>query len=82
MRSSSATSSTSPGGNVLVDRVGVAQLHGADDGDDVLVAQKFGFFVNGGIGLFTEDDLGNAGAVAHVDENQCCRGRGGGSPIP
>ena len=35
------------GGDVLVDRVGVALLHRADHGDDVLVAQGSGLFVDG-----------------------------------
>ena len=52
-----------------IDRVGVAQLDRADDGDDELVAQLFGFVVDGGASLAAEDDLGDAGAVAQVDED-------------
>src|SRR5579862_6940609 len=57
------------GGDVLVDGIGVAQLDGTNDSDDVLVAQQFGFLVEGSIALAAEDDLGDARAVADVDED-------------
>ncbi len=57
------------GGDIFVDGVGVAQLDGADDGDDELVAEGFGLLVDGGGVLAAEDDLGDAGAVADIDED-------------
>src|SRR5580700_2133221 len=57
------------GGDVLVDGVRVAKLDRADGGDDELVAELLGFFVNGGIVLTAEDDLRHAGAVTDIDED-------------
>jgi hypothetical protein len=58
------------GGHVFVDGVRVAELDHAGDGDDVLVAQGTGFFVDGAIAFGIEDDLRYAGAVAEIDEQQ------------
>jgi hypothetical protein len=70
MRNSSATSSTSPVGILRLTVLAIAQLDRAGDGDDIFVAQSFGFFVDGGIALGVDDDLGDAGAVAQIDENE------------
>ena len=45
-----------------------ARADGAVDGDDVFVAQGAADFVGGGV-IGMEDDLGDAGAVAHIDED-------------
>ena len=58
------------GRDVLVDGVGVAQLDGADGGDDELVAQRLGLLVNGRVAFLAEDHLRDARAVAHIDEDQ------------
>ena len=58
------------GGDVLVDGVGVAQLDVADDGDDELGAHGLGLGVHGGAGFGGDDDLGDAAAVAQVEEDE------------
>jgi len=58
------------GRNVFIDGAGIAQLDRAGDGDDVLVAQGFGLFVDCGIALGVDDDLGYAGAIAQVHKNE------------
>ncbi len=57
------------GGDVGVDGVGVAALDGSDGRDHELVAQRLGLLVHGCIQFVVEDDLGHAGAVAEVDED-------------
>ena len=57
------------GFDVGIARVFAAQLHQPGDGHDVFAAQGFGAFVQRGIGFVVEDDLGDAGAVTQVDEN-------------
>ena len=57
------------GRDVLVDGIGVALLHRPDDRDDELVAQRLGLVMNGSIHFVIEDDLGNAAAVAQIDED-------------
>jgi hypothetical protein len=42
----------------------------AGDGDDVLGARGFGLGVGERGGFFVEDDLGDAGAVAEVEEDE------------
>jgi hypothetical protein len=58
------------GGNVLVDGVRVAQLDRANDGDHEFIAQQLCLFVNGRFGLFAENDLRDAGAVAYIHKNE------------
>ena len=58
------------GGIVLVDGAGVAQLDVADDGDDELRAHGAGLLVHCGAGVGGDDDLGDAGAVAQVEEDE------------
>ena len=58
------------GRDVLVDGAGVAQLHVAHDGDDELRAQRFGLLVKLGAGVGGDHHLGDAAAVAQVDEDQ------------
>ena len=58
------------GGDVRVDGVGVAQLDVADDGDDVLGAQRLGLLVELGAGVGGDDDLGDAGAVAQIEKDE------------
>ncbi len=57
------------GGDIGIDGVGIAALDLADSRDDEFVAQGFGFFMNGGIQFVIEYDLGNASAVAQVNED-------------
>ncbi len=57
-------------GNVFVDGIGVAQLHCANYGNHVFIAQLAGFFVQRGIVLLVTYNLGNSRTVAHVDEDQ------------
>ncbi len=58
------------GGDVLVDGAGVAQLDVADNSDYELGANRLGLGVHGGAGLGGDDDLGDAAAVAQVEEDQ------------
>ena len=58
------------GGHVGVGEAFAAGADLAGDGDDVLGAGGFGLEVAGGAGLLVDDDLGNAGAVAEVDEDE------------
>jgi len=57
------------GCDVQVDGVGGALLDDALDGDDVFRAKLLGASVQGGIGVGAEDDLGDAFAVAQVNED-------------
>ena len=61
------------GGNVLVDGVGIAQLDGANGGNYELVAQQFRFVVDGGVRLLADDDLRDAGTIAHVDKDEIAK---------
>ncbi len=58
------------GGHFGIDGVGVAQADFADGGDDVLGADLLAFEVAVGSQFFVEDDLGDAGAVAEVEEDE------------
>ena len=60
-------------GNILVDRVGVAQLDGANGRDDELVPQRASFFMRGSVGLFVEDDLENSRTIAEVNKQQVAK---------
>ena len=44
------------------------QLDRTGDGDDVFVAQSRGFFVDGRVALGVDDHLGDASAIAQVEE--------------
>ncbi len=57
------------GWNIGIDGVGIAALDLSYGRDHELVAQRFRLFVHGGIQFVVEDDLGYAGAVAQVNEN-------------
>ncbi len=61
------------GGDIGIDGVGIAALDRADGGDHELVAQRFRFLVNGGVQFVVEHDLGHAGAVAQVDEDDLAK---------
>ncbi len=50
--------------------VGVAQLHVSDDGDDELGAHGLGLGVHGRAGFGGDDDLGDAAAVAQIEEDE------------
>ena len=58
------------GGHVGVAEAFAALADGAFYGDDVLVAGGFGLGVGCGADLFVEDDLGDAAAVADVEEDE------------
>ena len=58
------------GGHLGIDGVGVAQAHLAHGGDNVLGADLFALQVAFGRQLLVEDDLGDAGAVAEVEEDE------------
>ena len=58
------------GGHLGIDGVLVAQAHLAHGGDDVLGPHLFALRVALGSELFVEHHLGNAAAVAHVEEDQ------------
>ena len=58
------------GGHLGVDGVGVAQADLADGGDDVLGPHLLALGVAVGRELFVENDLGDAGAVAQVEEDE------------
>ena len=58
------------GGHFGVDGVGVAQAHLADGGDDVLGADLLAFGVAVGGQLLVEHNLGDAGAVAQIEEDE------------
>ena len=57
------------GRDVGIDGVGVAALDGSDGRDHEFVAQRFRFFVYGGVQFVVEHHLGHAGAVAQIDED-------------
>ena len=58
------------GGHFGIDGVLVAQADLADGGDDVLGAHLLALGVAVGGELLVEDDLGDAGAVAQVEEDE------------
>ena len=58
------------GGHLGIDGVLVAQAHLADGGDHVLRPHLLALGVPFGREFFVEHDLGNAAAVAHVEEDQ------------
>lgn len=61
------------GGDGWIDGIGAALFDNAFDGDDVFVTDFFGAGVHGGIGFHTEDGLGDAGAIAQVDEDDAAQ---------
>ena len=61
------------GGNVPVDRIGIALLHGADDGNDVLVAQGLGFVVDSSVQFVVEHYLRDAAAIAQIDKDDLAK---------
>ena len=69
-RSSLATTLDLAGGHVGVAEAFAALADLALYGDDVLGARGFGLGVGRGAGFLVEDDLGDAGAVAHVEEDE------------
>ena len=52
----------------------------AFDGDHKFAARLLGFGVRGGLRLFVEDDLDDAGAVANVEEEQIAEVAAAGDP--
>ncbi len=67
---SSATISMPPVGMLGFSRPAARVRDTAFDSDDVLGARGFGLGVSSGGVLLVEDDLGDAGAVAHVEEDE------------
>ena len=68
--SSSATIFDFAGGHVGVVEACAAAADVAFDGDDVLGAGGVGLVVRAGQTFFVDDDLGDAGAVAEVEEDE------------
>ena len=58
------------GRNVFVDRVGITQLDLADRRYHILVAQKACLLVNCRVQFLVADNLGDARAIAHVNEDK------------
>ncbi len=58
------------GGHVGVGEAFAAVAEDSGDGDDVLGARGFGLGVSFGADFLIEDDLGDAGAVAEVEEDE------------
>ena len=64
-----ATTSTSPVARFGIDGAGAARLDLAFDGDHVLRPHLFGALVHRRLDVLVEDDLGQAVAVAQIDED-------------
>ena len=58
------------GGHFGIDGVGIAEAHLPNGGDDVLGADLFTFQVAFRSQFLVEDDLGDAGAIAEVEEDE------------
>ena len=57
------------GGNVLVDRTRITQFHVSDHRKNKFRANGVGFVMNFGAGVGGDDDLGDAAAVAQIEED-------------
>ena len=61
------------GGNIGIDGVGIAALDRANRRNHEFIAQLFRFLVHRGIQFVIEYDLGYAGAVAEIDEDDLAK---------